>query len=108
MSKNPTPLARLLFEHGLDLADLKKPTKICYPTLLNVCHGFKTKTVIKMEDGNPVLDGEQNPIKEKIKIEYNPEDRTLRDIAEFFGVSAEEVYEKRHDSQDAIPAEVKQ
>lgn len=107
MQKNPTPLARLLFDNGLDLIDLKEPTKICYPTLLNVNHGFKTKVVIKMEDGKPVLDEKQEPIKEKIKVEYNPEARTLRDIADFFRVKPEEVYEKRHDSSDPIPSEMK-
>lgn len=96
MSSTPTPLKRLLFEHGLDLIELKKPTKICYPTLLHVCHGFKVKTVKETIDGQPT--------KRRIKIKYTPEDRTLRDIADFFGVkNPKEVYEHRHEDADPIP-----
>lgn len=104
MSSIPTPLKRLLFEHGLDLIELKKPTKICYPTLLHVCHGFKVKTITEMDGDKPLLDEKGEIVKRRIKIKYTPEDRTLRDIADFFGVkNPQEVYEHRHEDADPIP-----
>ena len=64
--------------------------------MLHVCHGFKVKTVTEEVDGQPV--------KKRIKIKYTPEDRTLRDIADFFGVkNPQDVYQHRHEDADPIP-----
>lgn len=87
---DPTPLQHLLHEKAWTLSDLcielkKRNTPCSYITLLLLKKGYRTK---KTRDKFGEI------IKEE-KITYNPNRRTLADIAKVFKVKPEEVYADR-------------
>ena len=85
---NPTPLQHLLHKKAWTLWDLflelkKNKTPCSYPTLISLKKGYRSKIV--RHNGKI--------IKEKIK--YNPNARTLNDIAKIFNVKTKQVYQDR-------------
>lgn len=88
---NPTPLQKFLFKIGMDLQWLHEKSKVSYPTLVNINHGFRS--VVKR-------DKTTGKIISKSKKKFTPEIWTLMQIAKAFRhagikVKPEEIYEDR-------------
>lgn len=85
----PTPLQHLLHKKAWSLTDLEdrlkeNNTPCSYPTLIMIKHGYRSKR-IKNNDGKIT----------KVKIKYQPNRRTLTDIAKIFKVNPLEIYQDR-------------